>query len=74
MNVITQLNDVLAGGHPISHEGVAQSLRGLQYSLQGNRKTEEGAAHPDRDAQFRFINDEVRKMLPWDPANASYRL
>jgi hypothetical protein len=52
-----------AEGHPISHEGVAQLLRGLQYSLQGNRKTEEGAAHPDRDAQFRFINDEVRKAL-----------
>ena len=38
-------------------------MRALQYSLQGNRKTEEGAAHPDRDAQFRFINDEVRKAL-----------
>jgi Rhodopirellula transposase DDE domain len=52
-----------AEGHPISHERVAQMLRGLEYSLQGNRKTEEGADHPDRDAQFRFISDEVRKAL-----------
>ena len=52
-----------AEGHPISHERVAQMLRRLQYSLQGTRKTEEGADHPDRDAQFRFIGDEVRKAL-----------
>ncbi len=52
-----------AEGHPISHERVAQMLRQLQYSLQGTRKTEEGADHPDRDAQFRCISDEVRKAL-----------
>ena len=52
-----------AEGHPISHERVAQMLRHLEYSLQGNRKTEEGADHPDRDAQFRFISDEVRTAL-----------
>ena len=52
-----------AEGHPISHERVAQMLRDLEYSLQGNRKTEEGTDHPDRDAQFRFIGDEVRKAL-----------
>lgn len=49
--------------HQISHEKVAQLLRGLEYSLQGNRKTEEGADHPDRDAQFRHINKEVRLAL-----------
>jgi hypothetical protein len=32
----------------------------MEYSLQGNRKTEEGEDHPDRDAQFRHINKEVR--------------
>ena len=42
--------------HPISHEKVAQFLRAMDYSLQGNRKTEEGADHPDRDAQFQYIN------------------
>lgn len=52
-----------AEGHPISHETVAQLLDSLSYSLQGNRKTEEGDDHPDRDAQFRFITDEVRKAL-----------
>jgi hypothetical protein len=50
-------------GHPISHETVAQLLRNLDYSLQGTRKTQEGRQHPDRDAQFRFINEEVRKAL-----------
>ena len=49
--------------HPISHEKVAQYLRELGYSLQGNRKTEEGEDHPDRDAQFRHINREVRRAL-----------
>jgi len=49
--------------HPISHEKVAQLLRTLDYSLQGNRKTEEGDDHPDRDAQFRHINKEVRFAL-----------
>jgi len=55
--------ELSAEGHPISHESVAQLLRSMGYSLQGTRKTVEGAGHPDRDAQFRFINDEVRKAL-----------
>ena len=49
--------------HPISHEKVAQFLREMDYSLQGNRKTEEGADHPDRDAQFQYINEQVRRAL-----------
>ncbi len=49
--------------HPISHEKVAQLLRAMDYSLQGNRKTEEGADHPPRDAQFRHINKAVRHAL-----------
>jgi len=49
--------------HPVSHVKVAQLLQGLGYSLQGNRKTEEGADHPDRDAQFRHINAAVRRAL-----------
>jgi hypothetical protein len=47
----------------ISHEKVAQLLRQLNYSLQGNRKTKEGADHPDRDAQFRYINESVAKAM-----------
>ena len=49
--------------HPVSHEKVAQFLREMDYSLQGNRKTEEGSDHPDRDAQFHYINDHVRRAL-----------
>lgn len=49
--------------HPISHEKVAQLLREMDYSLQGNRKTEEGEDHPDRDAQFHYINRQVRLAL-----------
>jgi len=46
-------------GHRVSHETVAKLLRKLGYSLQANRKTLEGASHPDRDAQFAHINQTV---------------
>ena len=49
--------------HPISHEKVAQLLRDQNYSLQSNRKLEEGEDHPDRDAQFRHINAQVKRSL-----------
>jgi len=49
--------------HAISHEKVAQLLRRMDYSLQSNRKTEEGDDHPDRDAQFHYINEQVRRAL-----------
>jgi hypothetical protein len=49
--------------HPVSHTKVAQILHDLNYSLQSNRKTEEGTDHPDRDAQFRHINTAVKKCL-----------
>ena len=49
--------------HPVSHTKAAQILHELDYSLQGNRKTEEGKDHPDRDAQFRYINAAVKKHL-----------
>src|ERR1035437_940954 len=49
--------------HPVSHATVAQILHDLNYSLQSNRKTEEGAGHPDRDAQFRHINAAAKKYL-----------
>ena len=49
--------------HPISHTKVAQILHSLNYSLQSNRKTEEGADHPDRDAQFQHINAEVSQAM-----------
>jgi len=49
--------------HPVSHAKVAQILHGLDYSLQSNRKTEEGLDHPDRDAQFRHISAGVNRCL-----------
>ena len=49
--------------HPISHMKVAQLLHEQGYSLQSNRKTEEGGDHPDRDAQFRHINTQVKRAL-----------
>jgi hypothetical protein len=49
--------------HPVSHEKVAQLLHDQDYSLQGNRKTEEGDDHPDRDAQFRHINAQTKRAL-----------
>lgn len=55
--------ELTAAEHPISHEKVAQLLWNLGYSLQGNRKTEEGDDHPDRDAQFCYLNREVGRAL-----------
>ena len=49
--------------HNVSHTKVAQLLRALGYSLQSNRKTQEGEDHPDRDAQFRHINTQVKGAL-----------
>ncbi len=44
-------------GHAVSHTTVAEELHLQQYSLQGNRKTQEGASHPDRNAQFLYIHE-----------------
>jgi hypothetical protein len=46
-------------GHAITHATVATLLHFLGYSLQVNRKTREGSSHPDRNAQFEFINRQV---------------
>ena len=58
-NLAAQLR---AMGHSVSHQLVANLLYAAGYSLQTNRKTREGANHPDRDAQFLFINDQVRRF------------
>jgi hypothetical protein len=50
-------------GHRICHNVVADLLRDMGYSLQANRKTREGTNHPDRDAQFGYLNDQVRQAL-----------
>lgn len=49
--------------HRISHDLVGQCLEKMDYSLQGNKKVKEGKDHPDRDAQFNFINEKVKLFL-----------
>lgn len=49
-------------GYKVSHAQVGKLLKNLNYSLQSNKKTKEGNQHPDRDAQFKYINDEVKRF------------
>jgi Rhodopirellula transposase DDE domain len=51
-----------AMGHSVSRQLVAELLVAAGYSLQANRKAREGTNHPDRDAQFRYINQQVRRF------------
>lgn len=46
-------------GHPVGERTVAGLLKAAGYSLQANRKTREGTAHPDRNGQFEYINQQV---------------
>jgi DDE family transposase/DDE superfamily endonuclease len=62
---ITKSTRNLAGeltrqGHKVSADTVGDLLRAEGFSLQGNAKTIEGTRHPDRDAQFRYISEQVR--------------
>jgi len=50
-------------GHPISHPRVGDLLERLGYNLQANVKTKEGGSHPDRDAQFHYLNEQVKAFL-----------
>ena len=50
-------------GHQTSHRMVAEMLHELGYSLQANRKTKEGTHHPDRNAQFAYLNRKVQRRL-----------
>jgi Rhodopirellula transposase DDE domain len=52
--------ELAAQGHAVSHQTVAALLSDWGYSLQANRKTKEGRDHPDRDAQFEYIAQQVR--------------
>jgi hypothetical protein len=47
-------------GHPVSPQKVGQLLKAQRYSLQGNKKTLEGAQHPDRNAQFEHIANKAK--------------
>jgi hypothetical protein len=48
--------------HPVSDRTVSMLLQQAGYSLQANRKTREGASHPDRNAQFEYLNKSVRRF------------
>jgi len=50
-------------GHPISQRTVCDLLAEMGYSLQSVRKSREGAEHPDRDAQFQYIDRRVKEYL-----------
>ena len=50
-------------GHQVVDRTVLRLLKAKGYSLQANKKTREGAQHPDRDAQFAHINETVRAAL-----------
>jgi hypothetical protein len=50
-------------GHKISHTVVGELLKAQKFSLQANSKTREGADNPDRDAQFRVINQAVKAAM-----------
>ena len=50
-------------GHAVCAMVVADCLRELGFSLQANRKTQEGGGHMDRDAQFQYLNDQATAFL-----------
>jgi len=50
-------------GHPMSADTVRRLLHQMEYSLQANVKVKEGEQHPDRDGQFRSINDQVKAFI-----------
>jgi hypothetical protein len=55
--------ELSAQGYAVSHTLVTGLLHELDYRLQANRKTLEGARHPDRNAQFEHINEAVKTQL-----------
>ncbi len=54
--------ELTAVGHRVSARTVAKLLKLAGYSLQANSKTIEGAQHPDRDAQFGYLNTQVERF------------
>jgi hypothetical protein len=54
--------ELRAKGHTVSHTTVAEELHLQKYSLQGNRKTQEGSSHPDRNRQFLHIHETASAL------------
>src|SRR6202790_528518 len=56
-------SELVAQGYTVSHAPIGSLLKKLGYSLQGNRKTLEGSNHPDRNAQFEYINARTEEAV-----------
>src|SRR5215475_6587094 len=54
--------ELASAGHPVSADTVGRLLKAEGYSLQANAKTVEGRQHPDRDGQFRLVNELVAEF------------
>jgi len=61
-SVRTLAAELMRQGHAVSHQTVSEVLQDLGYSLQANRKTREGAEHPDRNAQFEHIARRAKEF------------
>jgi hypothetical protein len=59
----TMAEELTRLGHPVTWVTVARCVDDMGYSLQANRKTKEGPQHANRDAQFRYINRQVKAQL-----------
>jgi DDE family transposase len=59
----TMAEELTRLGHPVSWVTVARCLDDMGYSLQANRKSKEGPQHAEWDAQFRYINRQVKALL-----------
>ena len=62
-SIRTLAEELTRSGHTVSHRWVWATLHELDYSLQANRKMEEGNQHADRNAQFEHINDRVAEEI-----------
>ncbi len=58
--------ELVRAGHEVSYRTEGRLLKYLDYRLQANRKTLEGAQHADRDAQFEYINAQIKKQFKGD--------
>jgi hypothetical protein len=56
-------NELRERGFKVSHELIRNILKQNEYSLQSNKRTREGGNHPDRDAQFNFINEKAKRFI-----------
>jgi hypothetical protein len=58
----TIAEELARSGHPVSNVTVARCLAKMGYTVQANVKTREGLQHPNRDAQFRYLNRQVKSF------------